>query len=240
MTRRTLLASAVMPFAAKPGPQSLLQTARIEWIALDCDSRLRAASWSDTAASISMGSLLKPFLLLAYLRTHRQPLYVNCTGCWYPKGHGKQNAVTALANSCNTYFLEVAKDMDRAALDAVCLSFGLDCAGRASSPERLIGLACGWPQSPAIAARAFARLTKDRDQAGVRTVLAGMAQCARIGTARAVGFECYAKTGTAAADGFAVALYPLDQPRRVLLVREHNTTGANTAKHVKALAIKAG
>lgn len=241
MTRRSLLSA---PLALR----ILAAEIPLRWIALNLDGEVRDSNWPNSDAPVSLGSLLKPFLALAFLSTHQQSPVIECrgasAGCWYPKGHGRQDIVSALSNSCTVYFLQLAANLNRAALDTTCLSYGLSSPLRAWAPTRLIGLGQGWPQAPVVAARAFAALARDRQDARVETVLAGMARCARSGTARAVNFPCFAKTGTApcshspggSGDGYIVAIYPMDQPRHILLAMRHNTTGANAATQMKPLA----
>lgn len=239
MTRRSFMAAALTPLA----PES-----QIEWIALDVPGGPRSVKWQNRAQSVSFGSLLKPFLVVAYGMTHSSFPIVNClgvqTGCWNPRGHGRQDVIAALANSCNTYFLQVTARLSRPALDRMCLSYGLSPPDRSDEPNRLIGLGDGWRQTPMQAAEAFANLVTNAADPNVRIALRGMEQCARKGTAKAIGMPCYAKTGTARCshnrrglgDGFVAAMYGLDQPRHVLLVGQHNTTGANAAKNVMPLS----
>ncbi len=243
MTRRTLLTGALLPLAAKTG---------VQWITLDLASGRHVDNWPNADQGTCLGSLLKPFLVLSYHATHAGFPVVDCrgslTGCWLPQGHGRQSIVNALANSCNSYFLQLSAQIDRAALEMICLSYGLAWPPRSFEASRLIGLGGGWPQSPLHTAQAFGRLARNATDPGVRIVLTGMAQCSRCGTARAAQIPCYAKTGTApcshlhrgAADGFVVAIYPLDEPRHVLLVGQHNTTGANAAKNVRPLIAALG
>ncbi len=242
MTRRSLLAAALSAF--DPAPLSYISP---EWISLDLRGGSESIHWDDPARAVSVGSLLKPFLVLAYAETHRRFPVVECRGsrdgCWLPRGHGSQDIVGALANSCNVYFLRLSREIDRAALDSICLSYGLVAPPRSLSNERLIGLNAGWPQDPTRVTAGFARLAQNRAEANVRIVLAGMARCSSLGTARNIHVRCYAKTGTAPcshliraqADGFVVAIYPIDQPHTVLLVQHHNATGAHAASDVRRL-----
>jgi hypothetical protein len=75
-----------------------------------------------------------------------------------------------------------------------------------------------------------------------------MRNAAESGTAREVDLAlgphaALAKTGTASCshhprasgDGFTVVLFPAVQPRLVLLVRMHGTTGAHTAAQAGAM-----
>lgn len=243
MTRRALLLSAATALCGHSSAQ---------WIAVDIAGRIRSANWADASkVALSFGSLLKPFLALGYLATHTQTPVVKCAGtvagCWYPPGHGRQDIVAALANSCNVYFLRLAGALNRAALDLTCVSCGLALASRSWPAPRLIGLGQGWPQTPLATVRAFASLARNPTDSHAKIVLAGMLRCSQSGTAREIGFSCYAKTGTAPCserhglgDGYVAAIYPVDQPRTVVLMARHNTTGASAAKALKPLLTTLG
>ena len=242
MTRRTLLLSAATALWPRTSTQ---------WITTDINGQIRQANWQDAAHPLSFGSLLKPFLAIAYLRTHPQPPVIRCAGasagCWYPQGHGSQDIVAALANSCNVYFLHIAEALSRPALDLTCMAHGLAVPSRAWPAARLIGLGEGWPQPPQAVVRAFASLARDAADPHTRLVLSGMLRCSESGTAKRIGVRCYAKTGTAApsvqratGDGYVVAIYPIEQPRTVLLFSRHNTTGAEAAKDMRPLITALG
>jgi len=215
------------------------------WMALNLASKTECRDWPQYERPVCLGSLLKPFLSLAYGMTHSNFPSVTCQGfkshCWYAHGHGSQDFVAALANSCNTYFLALAANLDRAALDSICFRCGLAVPDRGMSPDHLIGLSRGWAQSPRAVLHAFASLVDNRSEPDTQLLFLGLARCAQRGTARAAGFSCYAKTGTApcshlppaAGDGFAIALYPRDQIRHILLVERHNVTGAVAAADLK-------
>lgn len=228
MTRRSLLAALA----------GAVRSPAFSWVDLDLLHDRTTVVWDDAERPVSFGSLLKPFLTLAYGVTHSTFPTVTCHGtrdrCWLPRGHGEQSIMPALVNSCNCYFLHLAKLIDRAALDAVCLRYGLALPARSLNEDALVGLGTGWQNVPVAVAQAFARLTDE-------LVLRAMAQCAVSGTARNLQLACYAKTGTApcshrpkaAGDGFVVVLYPVGQPRRVVLFEQHGTTGAEACKAVK-------
>jgi hypothetical protein len=229
VTRRSLL-GALAAVAGRPSSFS--------WIDLDLLHKTKTVVWPDAEKPISFGSLLKPFLVLAFAATHSNFPTVVCHGtrdrCWLPRGHGEQTVTAALANSCNCYFLHLAHLIVRAALDSVCLRYGLRAPQRTVGNDSLIGLGPGWRNVPMAVAQAFAQLT---DQ----TVLRGMAHCAATGTARNLHMRCYAKTGTApcshepraSGDGFVAVLYPVDLPRRVVLFERHGTTGAEACRGVR-------
>lgn len=69
-------------------------------------------------------------------------------------------------------------------------------------------------------------------------VLAGMRRAASRGTAKLIGRDALAKTGTAecghrpksAGDGFAVVLYPAVAPRTAVLVRLHRALVRRAAR----------
>jgi hypothetical protein len=215
-----------------------VQPGAICWLTLNLQHGATTIHWPGHLQPVNLGSLLKPFLALAFAATHSAFPKVTCHGardrCWRTHGHGEQDVVGALAHSCNAYFLRLSGLIDRAALDATCLTYGLALPARTLRPDDLMGLGAGWRNSPMAAAQAFARLTD-------ATVLRGMAQCAVSGTAKNVGIACYAKTGTApcshtpraAGDGYIAVLYPVGQPRRVLLLQHHGTTGAEACRDVR-------
>lgn len=180
-----------------------------------------AARWNLPAAPIPAGSLVKPFLAAAY----RGPAFeVECRACWRPSGHGRIGMPKALAESCNTYFLELASRLEPRDL----APFGFPAPP--PDPESRIGLGAAWKVPPAALLRAYADLADPR-------VIEGLRQSARSGTARAIQARALAKTGTApctaerrhAGDGFAAVLFPDPAPRYALLVRLHNAPGSRAA-----------
>ena len=239
MTRRNFHVQLAALFAA--GIPSL------RYILLDVPSQHLSVNWPDSRSMVSYGSLLKPFLVLAYAKTHGRFPEVICrgtaSGCWLPNGHGKQTICPALANSCNAYFLALAAAIDRPALDNVCLEYQLFPPAVASTPASWIGLQEGWPQSAEPVLEAFRRLAQNRSNPAASLALTGMELCALSGTGKAAALHCFAKTGTAPcshtpaaeADGFAILIYPTDVPRLILLAEQHGTTGAHTAALASAL-----
>jgi cell division protein FtsI/penicillin-binding protein 2 len=233
------------------GANALLQDKfsrpELSWILLDRTGNLLAQRWDAPNLPIPPGSLVKPFVAIAYAEQHgsRFP-HVRCLGtpsmCWLPRGHGDLDLEHAIANSCNAYFLSLAANLDREAAIRNLHTFGLAGPGPDADARTLIGLSPGWHETPLALARAYLALL-DYPGLEVRTrVLRGMAGAASYGTAEAVDAAlgqnvALAKTGTApcthkhraSADGFAVVFTPADQPRYLLLVRMHGTTGARTA-----------
>jgi len=246
-----LLASAQRATLFAQGANAVLQDkfsrSELSWILLDRAGNVLAQRWDAPNEPIPPGSLVKPFIAIAYAEQYggRFP-HVRCLGtssmCWLPRGHGDLDLEHAIANSCNGYFLSLAANLDREAAIRRLRTFGLAGPSSVADARTLIGLSPGWRETPLALARAYLALL-DYPSLAVRTrVLGGMAGAASHGTAEAVDADlgqdlALAKTGTAScthtprgpADGFAVVLLPADQPRYLLLVRMHGTTGARTA-----------
>jgi hypothetical protein len=203
---------------------------------------------NSTQKPVSPGSLVKPFLAMAYGEQHGGEFpRVRCLGtrsrCWLPAGHGTLELEEALAQSCNTYFLELAAGLDRTRAAQTFARYGLAGPDAQMPDGSLVGLGVGWRETPLALARAYLRLAKERRQPIQNRIAKGMLDSAMRGTARAVDAAlgrnaALAKTGTAvcshtprgAGDGFAVVLYPAAQPRLLLLLRVHGFTGAESAK----------
>ncbi len=233
-----------------------------------------AQRWNDPEQPIPVGSLLKPFLALAWADLHAgagagQPQSivpfptVRCNGksdgCWRPNGHGDVQLIRALAQSCNVYFLALARDLasSRAqSLQHVAAIYGLPAPPvPKADPNTLariwVGLTPEWRVPPRSLVRAYAALIATPSPTQ-HLLLSGMSQAALPqGTAAKIGTHpgsVLAKTGTApcvpdssrdsrsgsqpclaSADGLVVVLHPADHPQWLLLVRKRGTTGAETA-----------
>ena len=252
MTRRTILGWAVAPLmrsASLPDQSAAIILERgfpdpgVSYLLLDApSSRVICSRWAHPDDPSPVGSLVKPFTALAYGATRNfQFPVVTCQGqesrCWLPQGHGRMELKTALAHSCNAYFLELAAGVQPTALDAVTQKFSLTSPDLGSGPATLIGLGAMWRISPLSIALAYLELAARSAEPGVGTLLAGMALSAKLGTGRGAGAGAYVKTGTAtcleelkhAGDGFAIALYPTSALRFALLVRVHGVPGAQAA-----------
>jgi cell division protein FtsI/penicillin-binding protein 2 len=208
---------------------------------------LLGSRWDDADRPIPLGSLLKPFIALAYGEEHqfRYPTHVcrgDAGGCWLPRGHGEINITDAIADSCNSYFRMLSAGMTSADVIPSARKLGLDPPSPELSGPDLIGVGNRWLVSPLHMAGAYLELNRRRDQAGVREVVAGMAQSARQGTGAEVDHalkhsSALVKTGTAACthheqapgDGFVVALVPAENPELLLMVRVHGVPGAKAA-----------
>jgi hypothetical protein len=200
----------------------------LNYLIVDARTREVAASrWPDAAAPVPVGSLVKPFLALAYGGTFPE---LDCKGA-------RMTFSVALAQSCNEYFLNLAGHVDADALRVTAAKFGIPPPSE-PSPETRIGLGHAWRISPLALARAYLELAARRGDPHTDEILAGLALAARSGTAKAIGAGALAKTGTAecvaprkdAGDGFALVLDPAEAPRLALLVRVHNVPGAEASK----------
>ena len=220
----------------------------VSFLLLDVQSgALLASRWSDADQPIPLGSLVKPFVALAYGEEHayRYPVHTcrgTAGGCWLPQGHGKINITAAIADSCNAYFRMLTISMTSADVLSSAGTFGFDPPASKLSGADLIGVGNRWPISPLHMAHAYLELNRRRDQAGAREVIAGMEQSAGRGTGAEVDralrrSTALVKTGTAACthherapgDGFVVALLPAEQPTLLLMVRVHGVPGARAA-----------
>jgi len=201
-----------------------------------------AARWAHVDDPAPVGSLVKPFTALAYGETHEFHFPISfCRGeqdrCWLPQGHGSMDISSAIAYSCNAYFLSLASEVDPEALLAVAQRYGLTATPPESGPAAYIGLGTSWKISPFAVARAYSELIARANDPGVHEILAGMALSARLGTGRGVSPGAYVKTGTApcihisrqAGDGYVIALFPAPTPRYSLLVRVHGVPGSHAA-----------
>ena len=188
---------------------------------------------------IPVGSLLKPFLAMAYARSQQLFPHVICRGhadqCWCADGHGTLTLPEAIGKSCNAYFLTLARG-----LRFVDMPY-LPAPPRDATPETLIGLTAAWPVAPLALARAYVALLTSPVTPALEVIREGMHLSATLGTAARVGQHrggVLAKTGTApcvdvpcraTGDGLILAAVPARQPTLLLLVRHRATTGAATA-----------
>jgi cell division protein FtsI/penicillin-binding protein 2 len=221
---------------------------RISYLLFDAQTEVLLSSrWENESRPIPLGSLVKPFTALAYAEAHdfQYPKYVcrgEASGCWQAHPHGELDIVAAITVSCNSYFRELAANLNGNQLVLTTTRFGLEPPNTGLSGDSLMGLGDQWLISPLHMARAYLELYRRRDQPGVREVLAGMAQSAEHGTGAGVGralrhTDALVKTGTAPcthlhpapADGFVVALVPASQPEILLMIRVHGVAGAKAA-----------
>ena len=215
----------------------------LNYLIVDARTRAVVASrWPDADTPIPVGSLVKPFLALAYSGPFPE---FDCKGtasaCWRRQGHGRLRFAEALAQSCNAYFLNLARQVNTDALRVTAAKFAIPPPS-AQTPEGRIGLGDAWRIAPLALTRAYLELAARRGEPHVDEILSGLALAARHGTASAIGAGALAKTGTAecagrkdvprkdSGDGFALVLDPAEAPRVALLVRVHNVPGAEASK----------
>jgi len=224
-------------------------SADLSYILIDAATRrLIASRWEPIAEPVPVGSLVKPFLALAYAQKHhfRYPSYF-ChgarDGCWLPRGHGQVDISSAIAYSCNAYFMNIVSALTSADVDSMAQRYGFPLGQAPAGAAEMIGLGGAWRIDPRELVRAYILLAAQPRLAGAVELLRGMALSAQMGTAGAVGLNLHgvaalAKTGTApcvhqpraSGDGYVLMLYPADQPRLALLVRVHGVPGAGAAQ----------
>jgi cell division protein FtsI/penicillin-binding protein 2 len=210
--------------------------------------KIMASRWNDPDVPIPMGSLVKPFTAIAYGEQHefRYPTHVchgTASGCWRPRGHGHIDLTSAVAYSCNSYFETLSVHVTAQDIASTAARFDIESPPAFATARALVGIGQQWVISPTRMSRAYLELVRRREQPGIREIIDGMALSARQGTGAAVDHAltyggALVKTGTAPCthakrapgDGFAIALWPADQPRVLLLVRVHGVPGAQAAR----------
>jgi hypothetical protein len=205
---------------------------------IECDGRtgdVVRSRWQ-SSDGVFPGSLVKPFTALAF----GGPKYprVKCTGCWGGKVHGEVDLVRAIELSCNRYFEELSVRVEQQRMLLVAAEYGL--SPPPDDVESRVGLGRAWRVQPSALVKAYVRLAATNRGSAI---LEGMRRCAASGTARAVGSGSLAKTGTAPCehprvmpgDGLAIALWPAEDPRKAVLVREHGVPGAVAAKRIRGI-----
>jgi hypothetical protein len=182
---------------------------------------------AEAALPRPVGSLQKPWVVAAWAEAHPdvEPPSVDCTGasgCWRESGHGRVDLPRAFAQSCNAYFLALARATPEETRARALESAGFEVR-RPLSPEASIGLGplSSLPRvSPATLLHAYrgllARPWPARDDLRLALV-DGMRAAALDGTGAALGRRGYlVKTGTVpslegrplATSGWALAATP--------------------------------
>jgi cell division protein FtsI/penicillin-binding protein 2 len=219
----------------------------LSYLLLDEKGEVIAQRWDHPERDVPVGSLVKPFLAVAYGQTHQAFPKFRCTGrktCWLARGHGTLQIREAIAFSCNSYFHQLVAGAGPGFAQAL-RSYALHDSQGPPTQEDNSGSA-----APLALAQAYLDLTRHAHDATVLPVLQGLALSAQKGTAKAVGAElpytsALAKTGTASCthakkapgDGYVLVMAPADRPRAVLLVRLHGRPGfiaAGVAGHMIA------
>lgn len=218
----------------------------LSYLLLNDKGQIVAQRWPEAAKETPVGSLIKPFLAVAYGQTHESFPEYHCYGkttCWLPRGHGVIGISQAIAVSCNSYFHQLLVAAKPGFATQTLQSFGLNARDSLGHDQvDWFERGHGWQAPPIVLARGYLELEHRGREKAVAPALSGMALSARTGTASAVGIEFHnwpvlAKTGTAPCihkkhapgDGLAVIMSPADHPRLVLLVRVHGKPGSAAA-----------
>jgi cell division protein FtsI/penicillin-binding protein 2 len=209
-------ATSVMLDRSFPSPS-------VEYLLMDIQTgQTVAMRWKQPETAIPVGSLLKPFVALAYSgadtsqhfsgnqagANSRQFPVVHChgksDGCWHTGGHGSLPLEQALAKSCNAYFLALARDLIETngnRLERMTAAYGLPAVPASATAPMLIGVTSEWRVPPAALVRAYATLVEQSNDSVVARLLTGMRMAASPGgTAAKIGVQrggALAKTGTA-------------------------------------------
>jgi len=202
-----------------------------------------ATDWPDAETPIPVGSLVKPFLALAFASEHGGDFpVIDCQGvqqCWFAAGHEELALEAALAHSCNAYFRRLAQTTPFHRLESTLRQYSLPPPP--ASHDAWIGLGRDWLIPPSDLLAAYRELLARRADPIVARILRGLELSARSGTASAVGrtlpAPALAKTGTAPSstrawggDGFAFVAYPAASPRYTMLLRAKGQTGRRAAE----------
>ncbi len=197
-----------------------------------------ALRWDSPREPAPLGSIVKPFVALAYGASHEfHYVEFNCNGCWLPRGHGRIGITQAIVVSCNSYFEQLAALTPVEAVEREARRYSLPMPPQVN-PAILIGRYGTWRATPSTTAAAYAELVQRHNEPGVALMLNAMRECARRGTASGLHARVAAKTGTApcvhvnpaTGDGLVVALFPSEVPEFVLLLRSHAMPGAECAR----------
>jgi len=218
----------------------------LSYLLLNDKGEVIARRWPEAESETPVGSLIKPFLAVAYGQTHDSFPEYHCYGkttCWLPRGHGVTGISQAIAVSCNSYFHQLLAEAKPGFATPTLQSFGLNTRDTLGHDQvDWFEQGHGWRASPIILVRAYLELEHRAREKAVSPALSGMALSARTGTASAVSaalrdWPVLAKTGTAPCihkkhapgDGLALIMSPADHPRLVLLVRVHGKPGSAAA-----------
>jgi len=218
----------------------------LSFLLLNEKGEVIAQRWPSPERDTPVGSLIKPFLAVAYGRTHDSFPVFYCHGkktCWLPRGHGELGVTQAIAVSCNSYFHQLLAEAEPGFAAETLQGFGStsqDSTGR--DKAELFEKGLGWQAAPLALVHAYLGLLNGSGDKPVAAVLDGMALSASSGTASAVDSElrrirALAKTGTAPCihrkkapgDGLALLMVPADHPRLLVLVRLHGKPGSAAA-----------
>jgi hypothetical protein len=198
---------------------------------------------SENNPLLLVGSIQKPFVVKAWAETHPgDPApTITCSTesvCWRVGGHGEMDLALATANSCNAYFLELAKQTPLYAMKQNFKEVGFQ--GQVSNELSAIGLDPSGPKiRPSSLFKAYSQLiTQPWDREDIRKSLVnGLRQAAASGTAALGRSGYYAKTGTIQGNspnttiGLAIAI---DSSGNGILGRQERATGREVAARLFA------
>ena len=222
----------------------LLEFAAITLLANAHSGKLLSGAASNVSAH--PGSAVKPFVLVALLEAKllpAKPDYI-CPGnltlqgrnfaCSHPRVSGRMDARTALAYSCNNYFVHYAALLPPGKLASTLARYGF--SGVSSSVKEALGEA-DVKATPLQMLQAYRRLALERNP----IVIAGLRDAVQYGTAQLAavsGLHVAGKTGTASPHyawfaGFA----PADQPQYVFAVLTRQGTGGLGAAQLARQAL---
>jgi cell division protein FtsI/penicillin-binding protein 2 len=225
----TLFEQSVVRILTRDFPQAQFVLVRVE------SEQVLGKRWESATIPIPVGSLVKPFTALAFGSGDPGRAKCDPVQCWRLAGHGEVGLVEALAQSCNSYFLQTAAvKVTQGSLASVLNRFDLPSPDDPSS-ETLIGLGTAWKIAPERLAQAYARLVNASDTGAI---LQGLRIAGISGTARLLGGTALSKTGTAPCshqgkapgDGYVAMLFPPTAPKYVLLVQVHGVSGAEATR----------
>ncbi|MFN0102698.1 MAG: hypothetical protein ACKV2U_11490 [Bryobacteraceae bacterium] len=207
--RRSLLAAAFWP--GLPSAERIVL--RLP------EAEIQSVDWSESIDTPAQpGSLWKPFLAAAH--TGPSPRF-HCDGkqCWLGRRHGWLDMPGAIAQSCNQWFHQLYKTLPKP-------------IHLLAPPERPNDDWPNWTCSPKQLVLAYAELLARRIDHPL--VIAGLRQAADHGTARSLGKNYLAKTGTGPSkqhpgDGWVIAAHPADTPTKLILYRQRGVTGTQAA-----------
>ena len=213
---RIVLSTLIFVLAARAGATDF-----VAWIL----NRGVAGTIGDASDdALPVGSLQKPFVVRAWAASHAteaSPRFFcsRASSCWRPAGHGALDLRSALRESCNTYFREMAADTPRDALAASFREAGFAWEGDIT-PAEAIGLPGPSrlriaPRQILAAYRVLVRTPWSAREDIRGELLSGLRDAADEGTAAGLRlFGLRAKTGTVpaldgtplATSGFALVL----------------------------------
>ena len=233
-----------LPFTVESVKPMLLEFAAITLFANAHSGKL--LSGTPSRVSAHPGSAIKPFVLVALLDAQVLPAKANfiCPGnlivegrnfaCSHPRVNGPLDARTALAYSCNNFFLHYAALLPNGALGRTLAKYGFH--GESLRPIEALGEGALTATASEML-EAYRRLALQQNP----VVIAGLRDAVQYGTAQLAavsGASVAGKTGTASPSyawfaGFA----PANQPEYVVATLTRQTTGGTGAAPLARAAL---